>query len=86
MQVLLTWCKYLQLGGGLNPPTVLRGFDEIPLAPGESKTVVFNVTRRDISNWDTRAQDWVVNDYDKIAFVGSSSRSFHLNVTLPRVW
>jgi beta-glucosidase len=78
--------QYLQLGGEENPFGVLRGFDEVPLAPGEVKTVVFNVTRRDISNWDTARQDWVVNDLEKFMFIGTSSRLFNLNATLPQIW
>ncbi|KAB5542385.1 glycosyl hydrolase family 3 N terminal domain-containing protein [Coniochaeta sp. 2T2.1] len=77
---------YLQLGGEENPFGALRGFDEVPLAPGEIKTVVFNVTRRDISNWDTAKQDWVVNDKEKFLFIGGSSRLFNLNATLPKIW
>ncbi|KAB5526382.1 glycosyl hydrolase family 3 N terminal domain-containing protein [Coniochaeta sp. 2T2.1] len=77
---------YLQLGGEENPFGVLRGFDEVSLAPGEVKTVVFNVTRRDISNWDTAKQDWVVNNKEKFLFIGESSRLFNLNATLPKIW
>ncbi|CAK4030678.1 glycoside hydrolase family 3 [Lecanosticta acicola] len=35
------------------PLRVLRGFDKVSLQPGESKTVTFELTRRDISYWDT---------------------------------
>ncbi|OIW26750.1 glycoside hydrolase family 3 protein [Coniochaeta ligniaria NRRL 30616] len=77
---------YLQLGGKENPFGVLRGFDEVSLAPGEIKTVVFNVTRRDISNWNSASQNWEVNSEDKFLFIGGSSRLFNLNATLPKFW
>ena len=56
------------------------------LAPGEVKTVVFNITRRDISNWNPATQNWEVNGEEKFLFIGGSSRSFNLNATLPKVW
>jgi beta-glucosidase len=81
----LSILQYLQLGGDENPFGVLRGFDEVPLEPGEAKMVVFNVTRRDISNWNTTTQNWEINDKDKFMFIGASARLFHLNATLPRL-
>ncbi|KAI2471132.1 glycoside hydrolase family 3 protein [Annulohypoxylon bovei var. microspora] len=74
---------YLSHGGPNEPKAVLRGFDEIYLEPGETKTVVFNVTYRDLSNWDAELQDWRVTEYPKIAYVGASSRDFRLQTELP---
>ncbi|OTA99964.1 glycoside hydrolase family 3 protein [Hypoxylon sp. CI-4A] len=73
---------YLSHGGPTEPKAVLRGFDEIYLEPGETKTVVFNVTYRDLSNWDAEAQDWRLTEYPKTAYVGASSRDFRLQVDL----
>ncbi|KAJ3552376.1 hypothetical protein NPX13_g11130 [Xylaria arbuscula] len=73
---------YLSLGGPNEPKVVLRGFDEVELEAGETKTVAFNVTYRDLSNWDTEAQDWKITDYPKTAYVGASSRDLRLNMTL----
>ncbi|ETS77700.1 beta-glucosidase A [Pestalotiopsis fici W106-1] len=72
---------YLSLGGD-NPPKQLRGFDRLWVEPGE--TVIFNasLTRRDLSNWDTFTQNWVINDAPKTAFVGSSSRKLFLEAAL----
>lgn len=78
--------QYLNLGGQDNPFGVLRGFDEVALAPGEVKTVVFNITRRDISNWNSANQNWEVNGEDKYLYIGGSSRLFNLNATLPKLW
>lgn len=47
--------------------------------------MVFNVTRRDISNWNTATQNWEINDHEKFMFIGASARLFQLNATLPRL-
>ena len=75
--------QYLQLGGEDNPWGVLRGFDEVDLGPGEAKTVTFNLTRRDVSNWNTTTQNWEITDREKVIFVGSNVRDIHLNSSLP---
>ncbi|KAJ4298329.1 hypothetical protein N0V88_003354 [Collariella sp. IMI 366227] len=42
------------------PVRVLRGFDKLFLKPGESRTVHFSLTRRDLSYWDVVEQNWVM--------------------------
>ncbi|KAK3346750.1 glycoside hydrolase family 3 protein [Lasiosphaeria hispida] len=74
---------YVQLGGKENPWGVLRGFDEVALEPGESKTVTFELTRRDISNWNTTSQNWEIGNKEKFVFIGQSSSRIRLNSTLP---
>ncbi|KAK7753481.1 beta-glucosidase [Diatrype stigma] len=74
---------YVALGGPDDPPRVLRGFDRLPaVAPGQ--TVVFRatLTRRDLSVWDTAAQDWVVSAHPKAVYVGPSSRNLPLSAAL----
>lgn len=73
---------YVSLGGDYDPKVVLRGFERVPIQPGQTATVVFPVTRRDISNWDTVAQDWVIRDTAKKVYVGSSSRQLLLQADL----
>ncbi len=51
--------------------------------PGEAQKVQFNLTRRDISNWDPESQNWLVNNHTKYVFVGYSSVAIALNATLP---
>ncbi|KAJ5243207.1 glycoside hydrolase superfamily [Penicillium citrinum] len=60
---------------------VLRGFEKVHLDPRESKDVVFRLTRRDISTWDTVKQQWVIPKGEIQAFVGLSSRDFHGSAT-----
>ncbi|KAI0205981.1 glycosyl hydrolase family 3 N terminal domain-containing protein [Astrocystis sublimbata] len=73
---------YISLGGPTEPKMVLRGFDEVELQAGKMKTVSFNLTYRDVSNWDTEAQDWKVTSYAKTAYIGASSRDLRLHANL----
>lgn len=70
--------QYISHGGPTDPKIVLRGFDGLSLAPGESKTFTYGVTRRDVSSWDTKSQNWVITAYPKTVFVGASSRDLVL--------
>lgn len=55
MQLYLSYPRTSMPEG--TPLQVLRGFDKITLEPGESRLVTFGVTRRDLSFWNTTAQD-----------------------------
>ncbi|RWA03474.1 hypothetical protein EKO27_g11631, partial [Xylaria grammica] len=48
--------------GGFDTPVIqLRDFAKSDtLAPGESATLQLQLTRKDISVWDTTAQNWIV--------------------------
>lgn len=74
---------YISRGGPYDPVRELRGFDRIWLEVGESKTFTVDVTRRDISSWNTVEQDWFVRNSTKKVWVGSSSRNLPLSATLP---
>ena len=56
------------------PKQVLRGFEKILLQPGESQSVRFELTRRDISYWDIFNQQWTIAEGAVSAMVGFSSR------------
>lgn len=57
------------------PVRVLRGFEKVMLKAGEQKDVVFELTRRDLSFWDTREQNWVLETEGEFGVaVGGSSR------------
>lgn len=74
---------YLNHGGPNQPRVVLRGFDRIHIPVGESREYVFQLTRRDVSNWSTEQQNWVITDYPKTVYVGASSRNLPLEAGLP---
>lgn len=71
---------YVALGNG-EPPKVLRGFDKNYIEPGESAVFTTELLRRDLSIWDTDAQNWRMVD-EATLFVGSSSRKLPLSQVL----
>ncbi|PNY28725.1 Beta-glucosidase cel3A, partial [Tolypocladium capitatum] len=72
----------LYLGIPDSPPRQLRGFEKVALQPGESATVRFELTRRDLSVWDVVGQRWVVQAGTYPVYVGASSRDVRLTGTL----
>ncbi|OKL57834.1 putative beta-glucosidase A [Talaromyces atroroseus] len=76
---------YVSLGGPDDPKVVLRGFDRISFYPQETKQFKVALTRRDVSNWDVVSQNWVVTNYTKTVYVGSSSRDLQLKAPLKLV-
>lgn len=67
---------YLGIPGG--PVRQLRGFQKPSIASGNSETVSFSLTRRDLSRWDVNAQQWALQDGTYKVYVGSSSRKLPL--------
>ncbi|KAL2257683.1 hypothetical protein VTK26DRAFT_9317 [Humicola hyalothermophila] len=64
------------------PVRVLRGFDKVYLKPGETRTVQFGLTRRDLSYWDVEKQNWVMLTGGQYTFeVGFSSRDLPVSGT-----
>lgn len=57
------------------PPRQLQGFDNIMLRREESREVVFELMRRDISYWDVITQQWIIPCGDILLSVGFSSRN-----------
>lgn len=73
---------YLSLGGPYDPKVVLRGFERLSIQPGSSAEFHVDLTRRDLSNWDPASQNWVISQYNKTVYVGSSSRNLPLKAQL----
>ncbi|KAI1436944.1 glycoside hydrolase superfamily [Xylaria sp. CBS 124048] len=64
------------------PVKVLRGFEKVLLEKGETRTVTFDLTRRDLSYWDVTAQNWVMVVDGAYEFsVGQSSRDLPVSAT-----
>ncbi|TFK46096.1 hypothetical protein OE88DRAFT_1053198 [Heliocybe sulcata] len=63
------------------PPKQLRGFDKVPLVPGEVGKVVFELTRRDVSYWDVEAQQWRIPEGTFTLSLGFSSRDIRQSAT-----
>ncbi len=60
------------------PEQELKGFDKIFLAPGETKSVSFALTRRDLCYYDVANQDWRVEGGAYEIRVSASSREIRL--------
>ncbi|KAK4634791.1 Beta-glucosidase 1 [Fulvia fulva] len=73
---------YVSLGGPNDPKVVLRNFDRLTIPAGGSATFTADIMRRDLSNWDTAAQDWIISSYPKTVYVGCSSRKLPLSASL----
>jgi beta-glucosidase len=72
----------LYLGIPNGPVHQLRGFEKVSVDPSQSKTVQFSLTRRDLSVWDTTAQQWLLQEGTYNVYVGSSSGDLPLTSTL----
>ena len=73
---------YVSLGGPNDPKVLLRDFDRIRIDAGQTTKWTGTLPRRDLSNWDTNLQDWVVSSYPKTVYVGRSSRKLDLSAPL----
>jgi hypothetical protein len=73
---------YISLGGSNNPNLVLRGFERLSIDAGQSATFTADILRRDVSNWDTISQNWIVTSDAKKIYVGPSSRNLPLSQSL----
>lgn len=67
------------------PLRQLRGFEKVPLAPGEAKTVSFDLMRRDLSYWNVVEQDWIIPRGEFTLSIGWSSRDLVASATLTAV-
>ncbi|KAJ5926537.1 Glycoside hydrolase superfamily [Penicillium verrucosum] len=72
----------LYIGIPNSPVRQLRGFEKVLIKTGKSATVTFNLTRRDLSTWDTDAQQWLLQRGTYQIFVGRNSRDLSLTGTL----
>ncbi|KAI9753684.1 MAG: hypothetical protein M4579_005036 [Chaenotheca gracillima] len=73
---------YISLGGDNDAKVALRAFDRLSIQPGGTATFFAQLTRRDLSNWDTASQNWVISTSPKTVHVGSSSRKLPLSGSL----
>ncbi|KAF8460874.1 glycoside hydrolase family 3 protein [Russula ochroleuca] len=75
---------YLHFPAGAGePPSVLRGFTDVELRPGEEQRVNVTLSRYDLSVWDVPSQSWMRASGTYSLSVGASSRDFRLEGTLP---
>ncbi|KAJ6786079.1 hypothetical protein PWT90_09852 [Aphanocladium album] len=60
----------------------LRGFEKPTLKPGESRSVSFELTRRELSVWNTEKQMWQLQRGDYEIYIGRSSSKLPLKTYL----
>jgi beta-glucosidase len=71
---------YVGIPGG--PAKQLRGFSKVGIPVGGNVTVEFDLLRRDLSEWSTGDQSWVLQQGSYQVYVGASSRNLPLSGTL----
>jgi hypothetical protein len=65
------------------PVKALRGFEKIELGAGDSAVVNLSLTRKDLSYWSVRKQNWVMPVDDSFTIsIGNSSRNLPLQAEL----
>ena len=68
------------------PPSVLKGFTDVAVMPGETQSVSITLSRHDLSIWDVVQQGWRRPDGDITEIglsVGRSSRDARLSGNIP---
>ncbi|KDR78168.1 hypothetical protein GALMADRAFT_224540 [Galerina marginata CBS 339.88] len=65
------------------PPSVLKGFTDTTMAPGETNKVTITLSRYDLSIWDVVQQGWRKPDGTIGVMIGASSRDSRLKGTVP---
>jgi beta-glucosidase len=74
---------YIEFPATANEPVrQLRGFQKVMLKPGQKGDVQFKLRRRDLSVWDTVAQEWAIVRGTYTMRVGTSSRDMRVAGTL----
>ncbi|EPQ26186.1 uncharacterized protein PFL1_06122 [Pseudozyma flocculosa PF-1] len=67
--------------GARSPPKLLRGFEKVNLAPGETRSVAFKLRKKDLAYWSTVEQAWKLPQGDVTFRVGASSRKLSAKAT-----
>jgi beta-glucosidase len=65
------------------PPSVLKGFTNVEVSPGQTTSASITLSRYDLSIWDVVRQGWVKPEGTITFSVGASSRDFRLSGTIP---
>jgi beta-glucosidase len=60
-------------GSASRPVRLLKGFERVTLAPGETKTVRFTLSADALSYWSAAERKWVRDGRDYDVWVGSDS-------------
>lgn len=80
-EVVQLYYKTLQ-ASDKNPLKKLIGFKRITFKRGESKTVQFEVTKKDLQYWDENKKEWAFFEGDYQFMIGASSKDLRLQKTI----
>ena len=70
-------------GSASRPVRQLKGFQRVALAPGENKTVTFNLGKDELKFWSSETKSWVVEPESFDVWVGEDSKaSLHSEFTV----
>jgi beta-glucosidase len=64
------------------PVKELKGFQKVDLQPGESKTIVIELNKKDFSFWNPDTKDWFFEKGAFVIHVGASSKDIRLRKQL----
>jgi len=65
------------------PPSILKGFNNVEVDPGQTEQVTITLSRYDLSIWDVVAQGWRKPTGTINFSVGASSRDLRLRGVIP---
>ena len=65
------------------PPSILKGFSNVAVAPDQTTSVMIYLSRYDVSIWDTVQQGWVKPEGIIGVTIGASSRDARLHGQIP---
>lgn len=63
-------------------PLELKAFDSVELEPGQSATVTVHIPRVDLTYWDIRVNDWVLESGTYTLAAGASSRDIRATASV----
>jgi beta-glucosidase len=72
-------------GSDSRPMRELKGFERVPLKPGETKTVTFQLGPAELGYWSTNAGKWIQEAEDFDIWVGADSQAtLHADLAVVR--
>lgn len=66
----------------IRPVKELKGFEKVALEPGESKTIIFTLSKRAWAYYDVESKGWYTEEGEFRILVGASSRDIRLSETV----
>lgn len=66
------------------PPSILKGFNNVEVDPGQTEQITITLSRYDLSIWDVAAQGWRKPTGTIKLSVGASSRDLRLRGVIPK--